>query len=146
MTLLGAPVLPSAVDMALEFKLDALSRLLEQLDQADAHEALFLLRNCFAIPKLTYVLRTSACFQSPLLKSYDSKVCCALEKMLNVQLCALSWEQCTLPVRFGGLGIRSAEDIVLPAFLSSIYACAATMWNSFHITSSGIQNSCFSLA
>ena len=41
MTLLGAPVLPSAVDMALEFKLDALSRLLEQLDQADAHEALF---------------------------------------------------------------------------------------------------------
>ena len=58
MTLLGASVLPSAVDMALESILGALSRLLEQLDQVDAHEALFLLRNCFAIPKLTYILRT----------------------------------------------------------------------------------------
>ena len=146
MTLLGAPVMPSAVDMALESKLCALSRLLEQLDQVDAHDALFLLRNCFAIPKLTYVLRTSACFQSPLLKSYDSKIRCALEKVLNIQLSGLSWEQCTLPVRFGGLGIRSAEDIVLPAFLSSIYACAASMPDIFHITSSGIQDPCFSLA
>ena len=84
MTLLGAPVLPSAVDMALESKLSALLTLLEQLDQVDAHDALFLLRNCFAISKLTYVLRTSACFQSPLLKSYDSKIHCALEKMLNI--------------------------------------------------------------
>ena len=47
---------------------------------------------------------------------------------------------------FGGLGIRSAEDIVLPAFLSSIYACAVRMPDSFHITSSGIQDSCFFLA
>ena len=99
MTLLGLPVLPSAVDtgMALESKLGALSRLVLQLDQVDVHEALFLLRNCFAIPILTCVLMTSACFQSPLLKSFDSKICCALEKVLNIQLSGLSWEQCTLP-------------------------------------------------
>ena len=132
--------------MALKSELGALSRLLEQLDQVDAHDALFLLRKCFAIPKLTYVLRTSACFQSPHLKSYDSKIRCALEKVLNIQLSGLSWKQCTLPVRFGGLGIRSAEDIVLPAFLSSIYACAASLPDSFNITSSGIQDPCFSLA
>ena len=112
----------------------------------DAHDALFLLRNCFAIPKLTYVLRTSPCFQSPLLKSYDSKIRSALEKVVNIQLSGLSCEQCTLLVWFGGLGIRSAEDIVLPAFLSSIYACAASMPDSFHITLSGIQNSCSFLA
>ena len=36
--------------------------------------------------------------------------------------------------------------VVFSAFLSSIYACAASMPDSFHITSSGIQDPCFSLA
>ena len=43
MTLLGTPVLPSAVDMALESKLGALATLLEQLVQVDAHDAFFCL-------------------------------------------------------------------------------------------------------
>ena len=46
-----------------------------------------------------------------------------------------------LPIQYGGLGIRSAEDILLPAFLSSIYACAASMPDNFHIISPGIQDS-----
>jgi hypothetical protein len=32
----------------------------------------------------------------------------------------LQWRQSTLPIRFGGLGIRRISDICLPAFLSSI--------------------------
>ena len=80
------------------------------------------------------------------IRSSNSKIRCASEKVLNIQLSGLSWEQCTLPVWFKGLGIRSAEDIVLLAFLSSMYICAASMPDSFHITSSGIQDSCFSLA
>ena len=32
------------------------------------------------------------------------------------------WNQCTLPVKDGGLGIRSAQDLSLPAFLSSYTA------------------------
>ena len=117
MTLLGAPVLPSAVDMASESKLGALSRLLEQLDQVDAHDALFLLRNCFAIPKLTYVLRTTPCFQSPLLKSYDSKIRSALEKVVNIQLSGLSCEQCTLLVwRIGYSFCRRHSSSCIPIF------------------------------
>ena len=65
LTLLGAPVLPSAVDEALQSKLTSLCRMLNCLEQLDAHEALFLLRNCFAIPMLTYVLRAAASFTSP---------------------------------------------------------------------------------
>ena len=108
---------------------------------------MFWLRNCFANPKLNYVLRTSACFQSPLLKADDFKIRCALEKVPNNQLSGLSWEQCTLPVWFGGLGsLFVLQKTVLPAFLSSIYGCAASMPDSFHITSSGIQDSCFFLA
>ena len=41
MTFLGTPVFPSAADKALKSKLDSFLRLLEQLDQVDAHEALF---------------------------------------------------------------------------------------------------------
>jgi hypothetical protein len=39
----------------------------------------------------------------------------------NLRLTDLQWCQCTLPIRFGGLGIRRISDICLPAFLSSVY-------------------------
>ena len=120
--LLGAPVLPSAVDAALLGKLTSLIRMLEKLDHLDAHESLFLLKNCFAIPKLTYVLRTSA-----VLAQYDLAISNALEKILNISLTTSCWEQSLLLVKFGGLGIRSEQDIALPAFLSSLYACMTSM-------------------
>jgi len=43
-----------------------------------------------------------------------------LQSVLNVALSDEAWEQATLPVANGGLGIRRATDITLPAFLSSI--------------------------
>jgi hypothetical protein len=45
----------------------------------------------------------------------------SLEKILNLRLTDLQWCQSTLPIRFGGLGIRSISAICLPAFLSSIH-------------------------
>jgi hypothetical protein len=38
-----------------------------------------------------------------------------------LRLTDLQWCQSTLPIRFGGLGIRRISDICLPAFLSSIH-------------------------
>ena len=72
--LLGAPVLPSAVDAALLGKLTSFIRMLEKLDHLDAHESLFLLKNSFAIPKLTYILRTSVCYHSAVLAQYVAVV------------------------------------------------------------------------
>ena len=132
LTLLGAPVLPSAVDKALQSKLTSLCRMLDRLEQLDAHEALFLLRNCFAIPMLTYVLRAAASFTSPVLEQYDLEIQNTLKKILNVQLTIRLWEQCSLPVKFGGLGIRSAKDVALPAFLSSMFSCHMNLPNYFH--------------
>ena len=43
-----------------------------------------------------------------------------LQSVLNVALSDEAWEQATLPVAKGGLGIRRASDITLPAFLSSV--------------------------
>ena len=92
LTLLGAPVLPSAVDETLQSKLTSLCRMLDRLEQLDAHEALFLLRNCFAIPMLTYVLRAAASFTSPVLEQYDLEIQNTLKKILNVQLTTRLWE------------------------------------------------------
>ena len=44
----------------------------------------------------------------------------ALEQILNVQLNALQWIQASLPVNFGGIGIRSLLEVSLPAFMSSV--------------------------
>jgi hypothetical protein len=51
--------------------------------------------------------------------SIDSSLKSSLEKILNLRLTDLQWCQSTLPIRFGGLGIRRISDICLTAFLSS---------------------------
>ena len=44
--------------------------------------------------------------------------------MLNVDLTDDIWRQATLPVSKGGLGVRLAFDLALPAFLSSVNGAA----------------------
>jgi len=39
---------------------------------------------------------------------------------MNVELSDNAWDQATLPVANGGLGIRRAMDVALPAYLSSV--------------------------
>ena len=73
LTLLGAPIFPEAIESILEPKLEKLILMANRLKEIDAHDALFLLRNCFSMPKLTYNLRTSPCFlNSEILNKYDS--------------------------------------------------------------------------
>jgi len=61
MTLLGAPVLEGkAQDKAIQDKINDLTRAVEGLAHIQAHNALVILKNSLAIPKLLYLLRTSA--------------------------------------------------------------------------------------
>ena len=61
--LLGAPVgNETAVDTVLSSKLAVFRRLASRLTSLNAHDALFLLKNCFSIPKLLYSLRCAACY------------------------------------------------------------------------------------
>ena len=39
---------------------------------------------------------------------------------MNVTLSGDAWEQSTLPVANGGIGVRRATDVALPAYLSSV--------------------------
>ena len=119
--LLGAPIGgEQSIDDILSTKLQELQRLSNRLTLLEPHDALFLLKNCFSIPKLTYTLRSAPCYSRSLLSEYDMLIRSSLQTILNVSLSDESWEQATLPVANGGLGIRRATDIALPAFLSSV--------------------------
>jgi hypothetical protein len=123
LTLLGAPIFPEAIESILQPKLEKLILMANRLKEIDAHDALFLLRNCFSMPKLTYNLRTSPCFlKSEILNKYDSIIKESLQEILNVKLDEKAWDQSTLPIKLGGLGIKLASEVALPAYLSSVYS------------------------
>ena len=46
----------------------------------------------------------------------------AISYAVNVDLTGPAWEQASLPVRMGGLGVRRIEDLALPCFISSLQA------------------------
>ena len=80
-----------------------------------------MLKNSCAIPKLTYLLRSSPAFrQVDLLRDFDFLVRNALSSITNVDFSDVGWTQASLPVRSGGLGIRKTVDIALPCFISSV--------------------------
>ena len=58
------------------------------------HDAITLLHHSIAIPRVLHLLRTTPCFQSPLLKSFDLKLRSCLSAILNVDLVdGLTWTQ-----------------------------------------------------
>jgi len=72
-----------------------------------------------ALPRLLYVLRSSNLYQHNLLDEYDAVLKSALERILNVSFSDCQWQQARLPLKHGGLGVRGAKDVALPAFISS---------------------------
>ena len=123
--LLGVPIGDKpGVDSVLLNKLAVFQRLATRLTSLCAHDALFLLKNCFSTPKLLYTLRCAPCYQSAILTQYDDAIKQTLRVIINVDLSEAVWGQATLPVSSGGLGVRLATDLALPAFLSSVAGSA----------------------
>ena len=79
-TLLGAPIGDDdKVNEIISVKIDEFQRLANRLKQLSAHDAFFLLKNCFSLPKLQYILRCAPCYRSQLLQRYDSSIRDALQ-------------------------------------------------------------------
>jgi hypothetical protein len=126
LTLLGAPVMPESIEAVLTSKLESLKLMSRRLELLDSHDAMYLLKNCFSLPKLNYFLRASPCFlKEDLLKEYDEVIRESLVSILNIKLDGTSNIQYSLPVCLGGLGIRASVDISIPAFLSSSHGTIA---------------------
>lgn len=76
------------------------------------------------IPKLPYTLRTSPCFLSPYIHTYDQTLKSIVSGITNVHFAEgdQTWLQASLPVNCGGLGIRSAVQLAPSAYLASAAA------------------------
>ena len=125
-TLLGSPIgNHRSIDEALTKKGNSLKIMGSRLCHLRMHDALILLRHSLAIPKILYLLRTAPCFSSPCLESFDHDLRIILSEMLNINLDSDSaWSQATLPVGFGGIGVRSAVQLAPSAFLASAAGCS----------------------
>ena len=95
----------------------------DRLSWISSHHALFLLKNCFTLPKLLYILRTSPCFAHPFLQSFDDLQIYLLRSLLNIRLDDRASQQASLPVRFGGIGIIKVTSIASSAYISSKLSC-----------------------
>ena len=92
-----------------------LETMIDRLAVLPAHQALFLLKNCLATPKLTYILHCAPVYRcAESLASFDQAVRRGLEMVTNTKLEDNAWAQASLPVKHGGLGIRTSADVALP--------------------------------
>lgn len=138
--LLGAPLTVEALHDCISEKSKSLSLLCSRLDILPSHVAFFILKNCLAIPKLTYILRCSPCWlYEDGLSKIDTIIRQSLENITNNRLTESSWSLATLPISRGGLGIRSAVSLALPCFLSSFSSVKSSIGSilpkSFHFPS-----------
>lgn len=87
---------------------------------------MYILRHCLWIPKFNYYMRCCPFWKyDNICESFDNSIKLILENLINIKLTPSSWIQASLPIAFGGLGIRAVSDVALPAFLASIHATLA---------------------
>jgi len=103
-------------------KTAAIHLLTTRLAEIQAHQALYILRNCLAAPTILYILRSSPSWLcADKLLEFDSMIRSSLAAVTNTAMTDSVWRQATLPVARGGLGIRRTEEIAIPAFLASVF-------------------------
>ena len=107
-TLLGAPLLAGkAFDKALEKKYDEIKRASERLRLITLHDALILLKSSCSSPRLMHIFRSSPCDGHVTLACISDLLSDCLIHIANVSINDLQWSLASLPVKVGGLGLRS---------------------------------------
>ena len=121
--LLGSPLTSTTICPQFQHKLSIFKEMTEKLPLLDRHPAYFILKKCFSMPKLMYLLRSSPTFQhTDLLADFDDCLKSCATDICNVSFDDVGGIQATLPIRLGGIGLRRASDLALPAYLASISA------------------------
>lgn len=91
--------------------------------QINPHMAIYILRLCLFSPKLLSILRCSPIWKfTSISEKVDQLLKDTVGKVLNITFTPSSWSQAILPIKYGGLGIRSTGGLALPAFLSSVHS------------------------
>ena len=121
-TLLGSPLGSiDSINESIRDKVESLRILGDRLEHLHTQDSLLLLRHSLAIPRLSYTLRTSPCFLSPEIQAFDDLLKSITGSITNnsLHISDSTWTQASLPVKHGGLGIRSAVQLAPSAFLAS---------------------------
>jgi len=119
-TLLGAPLSNGqALDQAWSERCDDLERAADRLKIIGSQHALMLLRASFGAPRVQHILRCSPSADHVALSTFDTIQRSALSCITNCELTDIQWLQSSLPIKDGGLGIRSVAALAIPAFLAS---------------------------
>ena len=126
--LLGSPLgsFPFVQEMIME-KIEAVRDITNHLPLIqDPHSEFVLLRSCFSLPKVMFLLRTiPSTLHLELWKVFDCLVRDTLTNILGSTVDDLAWAQSQLPVAMGGLGLRSAEEHSASAYISSVLSIEA---------------------
>lgn len=118
--LLGAPLFPGpALDRAWSSRCAELTQAVTRLKLLGSQDALLLLRASFSAPKVMHLLRCSPSVSHPALLEFDGLLRTAIEQLTNSSLTDMQWLQASLPIRFGGLGVRRVSSLANPAFIAS---------------------------
>ena len=124
--LLGAPIFDEGVHSLFSAKIDCVELLSKRLKLLDVHPALCIFKSSVSAPRFNYLLRTCKSFLAPdLLDRVDELFRSTVESITNARLDVMSWKQASLPLSFGGLGIRKSSDLAYPAYLSSVHQSSA---------------------
>lgn len=94
-----------------------------RLAHVSTHNALFLLKHPFPLPKLLHCLGTAPYFLSPGLQEYDEPFKALVSGITNMYSPQNSWSQATLPLRSGDWGIRSAVQAACTISLFAFNSC-----------------------
>ena len=118
--LLGAPLSPrEALNDTLNSIVSRLASTMKKLEQIPRQDAILILRCSIGAPRLIYILRCTPCHEHPGLSKFDEGLRDGTESILNIALSDDQWSLASMPIRMGGLGIRRASSLALPAFLAS---------------------------
>ena len=103
--------------------METLSILAGRLELLDTHDALQILRHSISLPSLQHLLRAIFCHNHPQLKRFDDALRTSLAAILNVNVSDDVWAQASLPIRYGGLGMRRVNQVAPSAYLSASHRC-----------------------
>ena len=79
-----------------------------------------MMQACLSVCKVSHLLKAAGpSINLVALRAHDDQLKNTVNDLLGCQRDKLSGDQATCTVRSGGLGLRRAEDLALPAFIAS---------------------------
>ena len=126
--ILNSPIYPEATSVAVSKSTELIERMCKRIKMLDSHIGLFFLTHYTSAPRLNYLLRTAPLYLEPeFMQNIDTTVRETAISVTNVAMDNSAWSQASLPVRYGGLGLRSVASLALPCYLSSAHKALSTV-------------------